>query len=104
MSVIETICRKITDRDALDQLQEECAELIQAASKCIRIIKGEKTVNPRNARENLVEELSDMFVAATVVTYKLLDEEEQEKVNDLVAFKTQRWRERLSKAEQEGET
>lgn len=104
MAVYESICRKINDRDALDQLQEECAELIQAASKCIRVIKGDKNVDPRKARESFIEELADVFATGTVVGSKLLDEDEQARVEILIHRKALRWLERLSAAEQEDKT
>lgn len=50
--------------DQLDILEEECAELIKACSKCKRA--GEKP-EAIQARKNLIEEMSHVLISSAVV-------------------------------------
>lgn len=45
----------------LRQLNEECAELIQASSKIMRLLEGEKHINNAVAMDNLHEEAADVM-------------------------------------------
>jgi NTP pyrophosphatase (non-canonical NTP hydrolase) len=56
----------IGDREILEQLAEEAAELAQAALKCIRAMDGAKNPTPvslEEARRNLEEEYMDVDLA-----------------------------------------
>ena len=97
MNTVEKICRRIDETEVLDMLQEECAELIQAASKCKRVIKGDDSVNPRDARESLVEEMADVQVMRTIVLCKILTPEEWDKVCATIGDKTGRYLERINR-------
>ena len=52
-----------------EQLAEEAAELAHAASKCARILRGENPtpVAEKDARERVIEELSDVAHVARVI-------------------------------------
>lgn len=88
MNPVAKICRQVSEGTVLDQLQEECAELIQAAAKAKRVMSGDKHVDPRSARDNLIEELADVELLHTIVMHKLLDPEEQMAVCCTIAEKT----------------
>ena len=60
MDKIDQIIEACGEGYILDLLQEECAELIQAASKVKRLMKGEKQLSPLQVRANFVEELADV--------------------------------------------
>lgn len=95
MNKIDKICRMIDAREALDMLQEECAELIKAASKTKRVLNSDPSVNPRKVRENLIEEIGDVENMLTIVMHKLLNPEEQWAVCSGEADKIQRYYDRL---------
>lgn len=76
MNLIDKICIRVDDAEILDMLQEECAELIQAVSKCKRVMRGDKSVDPRKARESLVEEIGDVQNMTVLAMRKVLTLEE----------------------------
>lgn len=60
----------LPDRDLLEQLAEESAELTQAALKCIRAQGYSKNPTPlscEDALQNLREEINDVLIAAYVL-------------------------------------
>lgn len=58
---MEPIVPSTKVNEILDILQEECAEVIQAISKCRRFgIDGENLKSGRTQREELVQELGDV--------------------------------------------
>ena len=95
MNKIDNICRMIDAREAIDMLQEECAELIKAASKTKRVLNSDPSVNPRETRLNLIEEIGDVENMLTIVMHKLLNPEEQWAVCSGEADKIQRYYDRL---------
>lgn len=95
MNIINDICRRIDAREALDMLQEECAELIKAASKTIRVINCDPAVDPRKTRLNLIEEIGDVQNMITIVAQKLLNSEEHADVCRGESEKILRYYERL---------
>lgn len=99
MNIIDKICRMIEGREALDMLQEECAELIKAASKTIRVMNCDSSVDPRKVRENLIEELGDVQNMITIVMHRLLCPEEQWAVCSGESEKIQRYYDRLKARE-----
>lgn len=54
----------------LRQLNEECAELIQASSKLMRIMEGEHRINNAVALDNFHEEIGDVFDCIEVLMTK----------------------------------
>lgn len=95
MNKIDNICRMIDAHEALDMLQEECAELIKAASKTKRVLRSDPSVDPRKTRLNLIEEIGDVENMLTIVMHKLLNAEEQWAVCSGESDKIQRYYERL---------
>lgn len=71
--------------DNLEQLKEECAELICACSKYIRCTgKGYKTVADINdTKENIIEEIADVESCIAAVKYFLnISDESIQKISD----------------------
>ncbi len=83
------IARRLSHEDLLYQLAEEASELSHAALKLARCIKGSNPtpVSPGAARENLVEEYSDVIQVARELF--LAPNEYQ------IAAKEKRWLDRL---------
>lgn len=82
-------------REVLDILQEECAETIQAVSKCNRFgLDNYKPGKPLTNRHHLEEELGDLMamiellVAADVVDQSRIDQAKKEKFNKLKRWST----------------
>lgn len=92
----EYILSVLTERELLEQLAEETAELAQAAMKCIRAEGLSNNVTPvtaGQARTNLQEEFSDVLVVAELL--ELVDCQNEKK--------WQRWAERLGYKDDEHE-
>jgi len=64
--------------EILDILQEECAEVIQAISKCRRFgIEGENLKSGRTQREELIQELGDVTLLIELLkAHELFTEKE----------------------------
>lgn len=59
---------------------EECAELIQAISKCVRYETGDEFI-PEERRENLIEEMADVLICMDQLKIMFsIDQEEIEKI------------------------
>lgn len=99
MNTLDKICRMASEKEILDMLQEECAELIQAASKTKRVMNGDRSVDPRKARLNLIEELGDVQNMLTLTAKKLLTVEENWDVCVGEFAKLERYCERLKERE-----
>ena len=81
----------LTERDLLEQLAEEAAELSQAALKLIRASGMNKNATPvtrEQAAENVLEELRDVLIAAEALGIWLGD-------HKMDSYKWQRWADRL---------
>jgi len=91
----DTICAKVREREALDQLQEECAELIVAAGKIKRLMDGDPSGDRAAAIDNFVEELADVQLVRDVAIKKLLTTDELKRVTVTVFEKMKRWNLRL---------
>ena len=102
MNVTDKICLMVTERELLDMLQEECAELIQAASKCKRVMDRDASVDPRKARQLLVEELGDVQNMTLLVASGVLTIEEANAMYDGRKAKMQRYYKRLKERECNG--
>jgi len=98
--------QQLPERDRLEQLAEECAELSQAALKLIRARGYSKSYTPRTEAEamaNFMEEVVDVIIAmeATLpVEYKFFIPMEPMQYK----LKWQRWAARLKEQEHETET
>lgn len=104
---IDYINDRLNTRDLLEALAEEAAELSQAALKQIRAYKmhGAKNVTPvtpEMARQNVYEELADVFLIAYILG--IFTGRNRAKLEEIELTKLRRWVGRLKKAEQqEGE-
>lgn len=76
----------------LDQLIEECAECIQAATKLKRAMEGDTPVTIIEAREHLIEEIADVSVCMTA----LHDVAPLSDVGEIITQKAARWTERIN--------
>lgn len=102
MQNIQVIIEKCGAHEMLDQLTEECAELIQACEKYKRAYRGTTPVPPAQARKMLVEELADVAVASAAVFFGVLTPTEQEDELDTEKEKLIRWKERIEAHERTG--
>ena len=86
--------REIPLIDRLNQLNEECGELIQASAKLIRTMKetGYTPVTKIEAREHLVEEIADVSVCMTALS----DIAPLSDVGEIITQKAKRWEERAN--------
>lgn len=87
---ISTVRTKLEPIDVLLQLAEEAAELSQAASKQVRILRG---LNPtpvtyEESRKNLSEEFADVLVCMNTLSDDL-------DVSDVYHDKLKRWADRV---------
>lgn len=98
MSDIRYITTVLSEEAILEQLVEECGELVQAAAKRLRIIRGENpTPTDLDANfEDLVEEMGDVFLCIMAAEEKL---ETRDEVLKVVGRKTERWRNRIERRE-----
>lgn len=81
----------LTERDLLEQLAEEAAELSQAALKLIRASGMNKNVTPvsrEQAAENLLDEFRDVMISAEALGIWAGD-------HRMDSHKWQRWAERV---------
>lgn len=82
----------LTERDLLEQLAEEAAELCQAALKLIRASGMNNNVTPvtrEQAAEAVFEELNDVLIVAEALGIFLGD-------HKMDSYKWQRWAERVA--------
>lgn len=78
------------EREILLIAQEECAEVIQAISKCFRFgLDNVKPGKPKTNREHLEEELGDLIAMLNImcengmVNYEAVEEAAKQKVQKL---------------------
>lgn len=96
--IIDAIASKISTEDIIDQMIEECGELIQACVKLKRAYKGTTPVTVNDARVDLVEEMADVAVAHNVMMFGVLTAKERLKVGHVERRKLERWIDRIEKA------
>lgn len=60
--MLKEVCWELGYMELLSQSTEECAEMIQAAQKVRRALKGTTPVLPAAAMESLCEEVADVLV------------------------------------------
>jgi NTP pyrophosphatase (non-canonical NTP hydrolase) len=83
------------EKEVMDILQEECAEVIQAVSKCSRFgIDNYKPGKPLTNREHLEEELGDLLAMVDImkemgiVSWGNLEVAKQAKIEKLKKWST----------------
>jgi NTP pyrophosphatase (non-canonical NTP hydrolase) len=83
----------IKTKEILNILQEECAEVIQAVSKCDRFgIDNFKPGKPKTNREHLAEELGDLQAMIDLcITFDLVDNEQVSIAADNKIVKLKKW-------------
>lgn len=85
----------MTDKvnEILDILQEECAELIQAISKCRRFgMDNEYRKGTGTQRDNLIQEIGDVAMMLELLwAHKLYTQEELHQAKLNKATKLQKW-------------
>ncbi len=71
-NIYDQIAERLSEEALLEQLIEECGELIQASAKRLRIIRGENfTPLGKEANfENVIEELADVTVCMNAYSWK----------------------------------
>ena len=92
---------EMSEEALLEQMVEECGELVQAAAKRLRILRGESPT-PVTLQENdeaLKEEMADVRLCTSIYLEKrsLESYEYAEDVYSLLGRKKARWEERLKK-------
>lgn len=85
------VADKLGEQEMLLQLAEECAELSQAALKLRRAMEGLTPVSVEQAREQLIEEMTDVEVCKTALEYLTLNPVHN---SDLGNQKINRWYDR----------
>lgn len=96
--LLEKIVYAVGVDESVIQLAEECAELIQAATKFRRAMNGTTPVSLAKAQENLIEEMADVRVCIDEMVI-LLDSEFSRNTEQQLLLKQQtkveRWAKRL---------
>lgn len=89
MKIIE-----MSEEAILEQVIEEAGELVQAAAKRLRILRGESPtpVTLKDNFGNLIEEMADVRLCIDVTTEKLMARHE---VAEMYREKEERWENRL---------
>lgn len=98
MSGFSTIVDMVTLPVLLNQLAEECAELAQAALKYRRAIEGINAtpVSAAQCRENLLEEIADVFLTVDAVTVVMKHPNPMDAIETTMRAKEARWARRLT--------
>lgn len=92
---LKEIIEKLGKEELLNQLEEECAELIQAASKVKRARKGLTPVTEENSLAMLAEEMADVQLLLLMVGHE--EKINDDKLTEIISHKAVRWHERLFK-------
>lgn len=87
---------EMSEEALLEQLLEECGELVQVLAKRLRIIRGESPtpVTDKANLKGIIEECADVCLCIDTVIDKLNC---KEAVLEIKNYKTLRWIERLNK-------
>lgn len=93
------IIEKYGVEEVLIQAAEECAELIQACCKMMRVKRGTTPVSAEDARASLVEEMADVAVVQSALIDGVLNQNEQSEMFRTSFQKQERWFDRLLKKE-----
>lgn len=93
---LSEICNILGSEEMLGQLTEECGELVQAAQKVRRALKGTTPVSVDDALVTLAEECADvMLLIDCLVELGLVDRMGAQFIG---RYKTDRWYERTKRA------
>lgn len=92
---VRQICEKYGCEYLVMQLAEECAELIHAALKLIRVRQGTTPVGREVALENYMEECGDVILMLGCASEAILSEEEMKQIDAIIDYKTERMKRRL---------
>ena len=97
---MEYIVNRVSEEALLEQLIEECGELVQASAKRLRIIRGENPtpITLDDNIKNMVEELADVSLCARAAISKL---NIRARVLIKQDEKLDRWHNRINEAEEE---
>lgn len=93
--ISEAISKKYGREYLLRQLAEEAGELTQAALKLVRVWKMETPVTEAQARDKLVEEMSDVLLMLRYVRDEVLTSAESMRVTDTMYDKSVRMYRRM---------
>ena len=93
--VCRALANRLSEEALLEQIAEECGELVQQCAKRLRILRGENPtpVGLADNYEHLVEELADVHLVTGI--YELKMGIDSERIYHVVAMKFLRWSERL---------
>lgn len=92
---VRQICEKYGCEYLVMQLAEECAELIHAALKLIRVRQGTTPVGREVALENYMEECGDVMLMLGCASEAILSEEELDRIDEIIDSKSERMKRRL---------
>lgn len=93
--ISEAIAKKYGREYLLRQLAEEAGELTQAALKLVRVWNMETPVTEAQARDKLVEEMSDVLLMLRYVRDEVLTSAESMRVTDTMYDKSVRMYKRM---------
>ena len=90
----EEIAKKLSEQALLEQVCEECGELVQVAAKRLRILRGENytPVTAQANYENLCEEMADVLGCILCLEEKYKNAKQ---VRAVLGSKLNRWADRL---------
>lgn len=99
---INDIYKKLERRARLEQLSEECNELAKA---CLKLVRAEGNGNPctiteEEAIDSVIEEYSDVTVAADALMQDLKDSVDYDiydRIEMIAEAKIKRWNDRLER-------
>lgn len=90
---LSEICSELGAEEMLGQISEECSELVQAAQKVRRAIKGTTPVNKDDALVHLTEECADVaLLIDCMIELGLVD---RTGIQFIGRYKTNRWHGRV---------
>ena len=93
--VCSALANRLSEEALLEQIAEECGELVQQCAKRLRILRGENPtpIGLAENYEHLVEELADVHLVTAIYEVKMLIDDER--IYSIGARKFRRWSERL---------
>lgn len=90
---LSDICDTLGKEEILGQLTEECGELIQAAQKVRRALKGTTPVSLEEAQVHLTEEIADVALCMDAIIE--LGFVERTGIQFIGRYKCDRWHSRI---------
>lgn len=83
------VARHLGVEEILSQTTEECGELIQAAQKMRRVLRGTTPVDESEAIRHLIEEIADVLVCIDAIS--CLGLVDNDKIANMASKKIDRW-------------